>query len=86
MDRESKNNLKVRKTLMMMMMRVSWTCPGYQILTKCIPRRIRMLKTLIGIKCLMPEEAAMVMVMMTVLMMVMIPAQKRRMIRIMCKK
>jgi hypothetical protein len=92
MNRKSKKNLNLRKTLTVkrMMRRVTWTYPGYRILTKCIPQGIWVLKTLTGMNCLMPEEAVMVMVMnMTVIMMVMMTAaekRRRRRIRITCKK
>jgi hypothetical protein len=67
----------------MMLRRVTWTYPGYQILTKCIPRQIRMLKILIGMNRHMPEAAVMEMVMMVTMMRT--AAEKRR-IRITCKK
>jgi hypothetical protein len=96
MNRKSKKNLNLRKTLTMkrMLRRVTWTYPGSQILTKCIPQGIWVLKTLMGMNCCMPEEAVMALVMiMTVIMMVMMMTaaekrrrRRRRKIRITCKK
>jgi hypothetical protein len=90
MNRKSKKNLNLRKTLTMkrMVKRVTWTYPGYRILTKCIPRGIWVLKTLIGMNYLMLPVMAMAMVMVMIMTVIMMTAaeKRRRKIRITCKK